>query len=561
MPWTIELFHPYTNANETPNDLALYEAELRRSYSAGGVEASISLHTAGVDLLRKMLKFRLDGSARYYGVVTKAPDANLLDEIKTITVPSAKKRLYETLMPINFVKGADVGTMVNSVLNLPGVLPSGFTWAGSPTFGFALGDRVTRKSESIGDFLDAMAQALPAFTVPVSPDAEFIATYPEYSNYNAGDFVPAAIWDVNASGVVFFDRVNTSQTLTENVNCIIYEQDDIASEELITAVRWLMAYSSFSGHGVRGKQLTSLPADPTAEPVGGRTAFSFQDFSTRYETINFDVISDEAQKYGISMAAFEFGDVDTPSLTAEAVERHEPDASNVNVGIVYGSTNDSFFNLTLLSDSTDVNLVSNTFSNTFTFYRDITNIDDVVGFQAEFGGFPFAWTLHNSSESNTYPVPEVDKVVSEAKDGVIFFSKSDIELQKVNPNDTFRLSVTLAIDPSKINSSTAEPSVNVGGCWLVKINETYLTRLAQSLMKIPSSQNKLIVCFDFVNPTREVTINLAQGGTETYVASSYVDMFKHDEWGTIITVGQAEDADTELLNDLLRDLSKQKLKL
>lgn len=560
MAWGISLRQPFTSANVTPSDIALTEATTVRNFAGDSIEANISLSTFGITLLRRLLQFNRDGVLKFSGVIVEAPDASLVDEISTINVTGSRKRLYETLLDVAFVSGGDVGTMVNSVLSA-GFLPTGYSYIASETFGFALGDRITRKSESIGDFLDAMAQALPAFTVPFSLTAEFIETYPEYVNYAAGEYVPAATWGVDAQNRVFFGRFDTTQTLTEGTDCIVYDKVSIGSESLVTSVRWVMDFLSFQGHGKTGKILPSLPVDPTAEPVGLRFSFSFLDLAVKYETIFVDVDSDERLEYGLSRKAYQFGDSEQPSITAEAVERYEPNASEVNVGIVYGSTNDSFFNITLLSDATDVNFVPNTFSNTITFYRDITNINDVVGFQAEFEGFPFAWTLHNATVDDTYPIPEVDKVVSKGLDGVIFFSKTDIEAQRVGASDVFRLMVTVAIDPSKIDALTAEPSISVRGCWLVRFNTAYLNRLGQSLMVFPSADNKVITCFDFVEPSREVVVNMLDGSTQTFVANTFTDAYGYEEWGTVIAIGQAETADAEILNDLLRELAEKRLKL
>jgi hypothetical protein len=259
MAFDILLYHPWTNASVDASGVAMADAVVHRSPSGDSTEAEIEVAPETMPVhVRHNLRLRSDGTPKFFGMITKPVNRNTVDKNLVLNVAGIRKRLYEHPLAESYVPAGDVGAMVRAVLGNAVNIPVGLSWANSgastvPDFGFLLGDRVTKRAESVGDFLDAMAQAVPGFVVP-SAGAEYdqmIEAFPEMSTYSAGDVVLGAVWGVLPDGAIFFSRRDTANSsLVENTNCFIYEQDTIDAENIVTAVRWIIDRVNLQGHAM-----------------------------------------------------------------------------------------------------------------------------------------------------------------------------------------------------------------------------------------------------------------------------------------------------------------------
>lgn len=167
---------------------------------------------------------------------------NILTQVKCAGL---RGRLYETVMPLYVVPGGDVAAMVSGALTAirdGDGLPVGVTHLDlRGSLGFLLGSRYPNL-ESIGAFLDAMAEAVGEFVVPTGASYIYDGRF-----YGPGDIVPAVRWGVNASGGLFFYRsAGSNILLDENSRRIEFEWGDITAEEFVDAPV-LVYLTEFSG--------------------------------------------------------------------------------------------------------------------------------------------------------------------------------------------------------------------------------------------------------------------------------------------------------------------------
>ena len=271
MPWDIELYHPATGSSISSSSLAMQEAIHHRNSTGDSIEANITHYPEpALQLLRRLLRIVQDGNNKFFGVVTATPNRNLVDKLGTTNVSGARQRLYETPMTQSYVPGGDVGTMVTNVLGVAANIPVGLTFAGGVgTFGFVLGDRITKRSESVGDFLDAMAQALPGFVVPGEPErSSLLGAFPEMASLSPGEVLLGAAWGVLPNRQIFFGRRDSSQTLNEGADCFVYEQETIDAEKIVTVIRWIIDEINLHGHMTIKDSVGVLPVNPLAHAVG-----------------------------------------------------------------------------------------------------------------------------------------------------------------------------------------------------------------------------------------------------------------------------------------------------
>lgn len=418
MAWDILLNHPHTNASVATTDIALGDAVVHRAASGDSVEANITVAPETMPAhVRHNLKLRRDGTARFYGTITKPVNRNIEDKDLSLNIAGIRKRLYEHPMTESYVVGGDVGAMVTSVLSNALNIPVGLTFGGGvPTFGFVLGDRVTKRSESVGDFLDAMAQAVPGFVVPPA-GAEYdqmIAAFPEMASFSTGDVVLGAVWGVEPSGAIFFSRRDTTNSsLVEGTNCLIYEQETFDAENIVTSIRWIIDRINLQGHaaetGYRTEadnteqdRLEKIPRQIIAFGSGaifGKT-FNFNQDSSNTENyagvaINRifglgEVISFDApnislrNKYGLAYDVFQLSDYE-PAFKARAI------AANwvaIKGSLLTGAMAD-------LKTGVDPITVTTNLEGYFVMSLDIADIDLYDGFYINAPDAEIAWFLYN----------------------------------------------------------------------------------------------------------------------------------------------------------------------
>jgi len=149
-----------------------------------------------------------DFTPLYTGVVVQAPNPNS-EYQQSVRCVGLKQRLYELPVTkallldgqdrISFT--GDVAKMVweaIAALTLPGGIT--FSTSDAPVLGFQLGTRYPGR-ESVGALLDALAETVGSFVVPTGGSYSYDGV-----TFDAGDFVPAVIWGVNADGELFFRR-------------------------------------------------------------------------------------------------------------------------------------------------------------------------------------------------------------------------------------------------------------------------------------------------------------------------------------------------------------------
>ena len=177
---------------------------------------------------------------RYRGVVMQAGNVRSPD-LQSYRAVGLKQRFHELILTTPRVAGADVATMVQSVLSSLS-LPEGVTYAAAdvPTTGFELGDRYPQL-ESVGDFLDALASMVGAFIVPSGSYAYDGVTYA------VGQTVPAVSWGVRANGGVFFRRPQAAVVSVDEADTLaLVEWLETSAEDAVDRVTLVYA-SDYNG--------------------------------------------------------------------------------------------------------------------------------------------------------------------------------------------------------------------------------------------------------------------------------------------------------------------------
>ena len=200
-------------------------------------------------------------------------------DVRSYTLVGLKQRLYEITLELDEVTGdRDVMHMVNDAI-LSVCTGLGFsqhevtaerniTWYShlSPNFmpllGFNLGDHFPAL-ESLGDFLDTLAEKVGAFIVP--PTSSY--TY-DGITYHPDETVPPVEWGVAANGVLFFRRPQDSQAMSEADDGTMVLWNDVEAEEVADRVH--LVYASKPG----GK--TQLAREDQDDWYTGRTPPAFK---------------------------------------------------------------------------------------------------------------------------------------------------------------------------------------------------------------------------------------------------------------------------------------------
>ena len=204
-------------------------------------------------------------AARYRGVVVQAGNQRSPD-LQSYRVVGLRERFYEIPLTARSITGADVAAMVDSVLGGM-TLPEGVTYnaADAPTTHFQLGARYPQL-ESVGDFLDALAESVGAFTVPTGESYTY-----DGRTYYAGEVVPRVMWGVRADGAFVFRRPQAAPvTVSEAATTADVEWLEVSAED--TADRVTLVYASeYNGtpdiqvYGVAWGNSYAIPFDP---PIG-----------------------------------------------------------------------------------------------------------------------------------------------------------------------------------------------------------------------------------------------------------------------------------------------------
>ncbi|MGL4641041.1 MAG: hypothetical protein ACRCVX_15100 [Shewanella sp.] len=471
MPWDIELYHPHTAQRIDSSSLVLETAIVHRHPGGGSIETNIVIYPKGPDVLRKLLRLTRDNVARSFGVVTSAPNPTQVDKMLTANVAGAKKRLFEIALDETYVEGGDVGEMVNTVFNNPKNIPEGFTFSNVvPRFGFQLGDRITKRSEYVGDFLDAMAQALPGFVVPTDATEyqNLIGAFPEMEQYQPGEIVLGAIWDVLPNGQIIFGRFDTTNTtLVENDNCQIIEQDMVEGEKIVTIIRWTIDAINLYGHMLGVGYRSTLPSDPiqssALEPIRRIDFYAETEIEndrfiglSKYtgvgEAIFYDAVNDAlVAEYGRAYDVYNL-------QTYEPVFRKQ--TGNIFWDVLFGDISGS--NLNDIQNSVPVNITPN-IDGFFTMYMNIDDVANYEGFYIDAPQCEVSWFLLHSranlANEYCFQVPPERYIESgfayQEATKLILFSKRELQNQ-IRDNDisgAARLSVTLKLsEPENIGN-------------------------------------------------------------------------------------------------------------
>jgi hypothetical protein len=482
MAWDILLKHPFTNASVGTGSIALGDATVHRAASGDSVEAEIVVAPETMpEHVRHNLTLRRDTVAKFYGMITRPVNRNIEDQDLTLNIAGIRKRLYEHPMTESYVPGGDVGAMVTSVLSNALNIPVGLSFGGGvPTFGFVLGDRVTKRSESVGDFLDAMAQAVPGFVVPPA-GAEYtqmIAAFPEMASFSTGDVVLGAVWGVEPSGAIFFSRRDTTNSsLVEGTNCFIYEQETFDAENIVTSIRWIIDRINLQGHAIKtGYKTESSSTEQgrlnkirvnsvtaTLTPIIISKTFNFNQDTAEAgalaglpisnifglgEVISYDAPNISLRnKYGLAYDVFQLSDYE-PAFKALAI------AANwvvVKGNLLTGAMAD-------LKTGVDPITVTTNVEGYFVMSLDIADITLYDGFYINAPDAEVAWYLYNipslPSDAFDYvapgqyheiPIESQGKLSNGATQRINLFSKKALlDADLTNPSTaTKRLTVTM----------------------------------------------------------------------------------------------------------------------
>lgn len=237
----------------------------------GSLDAAFRAYPPAINLSQRdvlSLTVRFDPAEEYVplhrGVVVQlgSPRSETLSNYE---LASARDRLYETIVTLDRVAGADVASMVNTLLaNV--TLPTGLTWdsADAPTLGFSLGDRFPQL-ESIGAFLDGLAASVGRFIVPSGTTYVYDGV-----TYYPGDIVPAVEWGVRGDGSIYFRRpLGLTAYLEEASARVNVEWAQVNAEEVIDAARLVYA-ADLAGDSLVAPFVQISGVDVPAESIAAR---------------------------------------------------------------------------------------------------------------------------------------------------------------------------------------------------------------------------------------------------------------------------------------------------
>lgn len=277
---------------------------------AGGNCASceIRLYAADLPLLvnRPFVEVSIDGVPHFYGFVNNAANPKIINEMATVQLIGASRRMYETPLelvivsrnypnpnttttqpqsgtpivinpapptsaPQSDLQGIDIAVWVMATFEHDRNTPTGLDNSAIKSvgyFGFRIAPSLEASDETVGSHLDKLANYLKGFVVPnsSSPEhAQLVALYPEmdFSQYAEGNIILSARWGVKANKQLFFGRP-TNQPLElfegeaiyavsgtnvgQRVNVTLEHHKKISLDDIVTAVHWYWGVADFSNH-------------------------------------------------------------------------------------------------------------------------------------------------------------------------------------------------------------------------------------------------------------------------------------------------------------------------
>jgi hypothetical protein len=492
MALALEIRSPHTGGRIGEGDYSegVVSAVLNHFSSGGGESADIEIEASFMpDTLRRLITFKVGNSAEFSGVAVQTPKSDPEGNTRTLSLVGAHKRFDEIPLDEGYIPGGDIGAMVRHVLGNPKNLPPGFTWQNEgvqriPNFGVRLGDRITRRNEKVGAFLNEMAKLLPGLLIP-SNQAEYealVKEFPEAASFSPGDYLPPATYGVTGDGLVFFGRRNSTQTLIEGDNesnrgCYIIEQPAVVAEELITAVRYTVGTLDYRGHalGIKDYVLDTSLYGRLRPLVGGvpRT-FDFDKLVTDLNrgapgwvrkpftrtlgnTVSHDVIDTKKRnRYGLAYKELQVDELEPVFLKTTS----QPVPRLLKGGLISGTFED------LVREGKPLTVRPNT-QGLVSFALTIGNasLSRYDGFYIDAPGTEVAWYLAYFSSTEGYEIPLETKAgfANEGKEDRIFlFNKGMPDI--TDPTRTgrdYRLHLTLNLGSEE----------DIGGVYTFNLNK------------------------------------------------------------------------------------------
>ena len=203
---------------------------------------SVNINPRDVIVISTQADGELTPTQRYRGVCVLAGSPEGADP-QRFRFAGLRSRFYEITTPVARIEGDDVSRMtedVTAALEAASSFPVGlwgWAFAGYPLTGFVLGDRYPAL-ESVGETLDALAEAVGAFIVPGGETYEYGG-----HTYLAGDVVPAVRWGVDAAGLLNLRRPAHVAPLavSEASEGVVVRWQGISAERVVDRVRLVYA--------------------------------------------------------------------------------------------------------------------------------------------------------------------------------------------------------------------------------------------------------------------------------------------------------------------------------
>ena len=219
----------YLLSTESIDAISSYSVEGSGNCLEASIQAFVSGLTASLrPVARGILTIQtssdgLTWNDKFLGFVIKDGATRNLQKLTEIKLIGLKQRFYEQKVSNKFITGADVGQMVRDVVSLSANVPAGVTVPSSaatsqiPDQSFSLGNYYPR-AQSVGEFLDTMAQR-----------------------------VENIVWGVDPSGAFFWrqDTYVSTQALTEGTNSVFVNWQEKDALDVVDKVNLVLADKSF----------------------------------------------------------------------------------------------------------------------------------------------------------------------------------------------------------------------------------------------------------------------------------------------------------------------------
>jgi hypothetical protein len=558
----------------------LGRVQAKRYPNSGCKDAEVETYLEVDDppLLRGTVRLATTAANRFKGVVMTSPNPNTF-EGDVAKIAGLKTLFFETPIATRYIPEGDVGQQVRHVMSDARNIPRGVSvnLNAIANFGFGLGKRFPSAKESVGDFLDAVSSALPAFTVPL--DAGDIAAlaelFPEIVNYIPGEFVPGVTWDTDRNGALFFRRPSGVLQLQDGVDCTVIPLKQLEAEKVIQRVQWELGQGGFQAHGKTGviyDRSTIIAGNPSP-PVGQISAWGLQEtYGDSAEPVIHSSFGPAYETYGGGYEAFGID----PKLGLKAVA--DP---NWILGLNDGSYNAYSLDTTTLNQLRPNNNGLFTLSTQFKLANSISSFPVALGFNVK-ASCDFGWVIYPIEQ--IYPIvgtplltapsqrlvynpnndPQtLDNTVGDTPDqtgdgAYIFFSGEDMRKESENAGNAqgyqgiFQLDITFYVGTGQ--------TANLEHLYLLEANRNFLDRVAYTYYTTPELNPRLIRCFGFENPAPVIELTPKGGGTpETIYPSLFTDLWKEDAYEeTYVTVGLPDNPDEIAMRQLLEDIIKSR---